>query len=202
MHGIKDIFFHVIESCSFVHLLDVDLVIPDYYTINDITKFFDFCLYHISKYDNHVLSAFETLDTQVSFSNKTAVVLGDIEKAVSVCKGLAMPKSRDIEQTFTHIYEKHAKLLDGIFECCATKDKSLFFIFSPAFPQDILMLISYRQVWLDLFGSEANPFREFSDLDMIVFLSGYVYLFKTKNPFTDTLNKDLDANKLYILYYG
>lgn len=202
MKGLKQIFFKVIEECSFIHLMDVELFLPHGSAHNDITSFFDFCLYNISNYDRHVLSTFDSLQSGPIPGNKTSVCVSDIQRAISLCKTLSIPRDPHVESLYTSIYQKHAKLLDSILDCCATKEKSLFFIFSPSFPDDILMLLSYRQQWIDAFSFEGNPFEGFSDFDMIVFLSGYTYLFKTKNPFKNTLNESLDSGKLYILYYG
>ena len=195
--GFSDILYKVIEECTFVHMFDIDYTVPPNSCINDISQFFDFLIYNISKLDRMVESMFE----QVSASLSHSISRADILAALSLCKRISLPKSAVVESLYTSLYQKHALILDSIFSSCLEKERCLFFIFSPVFPKEILVLLSYKSAWISALQT-VGSFASFSELDMIIFLSGYVYLFKTKNPFGDRLDENLDDKRIYILYYA
>jgi hypothetical protein len=88
-----------------------------------------------------------------------------------------------------------------MFETCCNRDKCLFFVFCPNFPDDILLLLSYKEKWTETLRKNIS-LSDLKELDLIIFLSGYTYIFKSKNIFNNVLNNSLDQNKIYFLYYA
>lgn len=195
---LSDILSRVIQECSFVHIFDIPYDVINYSSLNDICQFFDFVIYNISKLDHYVLQTFDDIFPHIK--NKS-LSRSDIIMSLSICKTLYMPKTTETENIYTGFYEKHKQLIDAIFSSCVDKEKCLFFIFSPVFPKEILALVSYKSDWIQMLKTRDN-FSNFSELDLLIFLSGYVYLFKTQNPFADRLNENLDHKKLYFVFYA
>lgn len=196
MARLNEIFLDTIEECNFVHMIDIEFPMPNHYRFNDMLKFFDYYIYNISKFDNVLMHEYEDLSQNYELNIKK----NDLLQAAGFLKKISMPLDSDTENIFVFTYEKHKKILDDIMSICLSRGKSVYFIFSPNFPDDLIILMSYKERWLNTVKQNIS-FENFSELDVLIFLSGYIYLFKSKNVFRDVLNADLDSKKIYILFY-
>jgi hypothetical protein len=197
MSIINKIILETIETTEFIHLFDIEFPVPSDYTFNDITLFFDYCLFNISKIDHYVMETFGVISREY----ETNIRLSDIQLANSLMKSLTIPKDKDIEEIYMRLYTRHKNILSNMFHTCCTAGKCMFFIFCPSFPDDVLLAVCYKDKWIDTLKNNIS-LSDLKELDIIIFLSGYTYIFKSKNIFNNVLNQSLDKNKIYFLYYA
>lgn len=194
---INKIIMETIENTEFVHMFDFEFQVFVDYTFDDITKFFDYCLYNISKIDHNVIENYNQICQEYHLNIK----LQEIKFANALMKSITIPKNTDIENLYMDIYNKHINVLENMFNTCCSLGKCVFFIFCPNFPNDILLIISYKDKWIDTIKKNIS-LSDLKELDLIIFLSGYTYIFKSKNIFNNILNSSLENNRIYILYYA
>ena len=197
MTSINKIILETIDSTEFIHLFDIDFPVPPEYNFGDITKFFDYCLFNISPIDRCVMEIYQELEKEYEMNIKKT----DIKFANSLMKSFTIPKEKEVEELYISLYTKHKNILENMFETCCNRDKCLFFVFCPNFPEDILLLLSYKDQWTETLKKNIS-LSDLKELDLIIFLSGYTYIFKSKNIFNNVLNNSLDQNKIYFLYYA
>jgi hypothetical protein len=129
------------------------------------------------------------------------VKLNQVESCLYVMKSFSLPNEKMIENKFIEIYNNNKYKLDCLFMAVQNNDKCIFYIYIPKYPDDILILTCYKNRWLEILKNNENM-SKFSDMDILVFLSGYVYLFRSKNPFKNIFKNEVNENKIYMLFYA
>lgn len=197
MSFVNDLILHVIDKTQFVHLFEISISLPDTEQFNDIVKFFDYYIYHISKIDELILQDFRDLSSEYELNVKES----EIRSGIYIMKSMALPHDKQIEEKYMAIYMKHKSQLDSIFTGIQMNEKCIFYIYLPKFKNDIIILVSYKEKWLDFIKTNQN-FGTLTEIDFIIFFSGYVYVFKSKNPFQNIFSQVDSDNKLFIMYYA
>lgn len=190
----------ILESISNMNFKTITDIKLDFY-INDfgeIVQFFDYLLYHISKYDENLLREIE----ENKEINNLYVSETELSVGMKLLKTLSMPKKTEVETKFIQIYNKQQKYMDAMMSIIQQNTQCAFFVVHPNFPQECLYIINYKKKWLDFFKAEnENKTENISEVDFLILLSGPVYVFKSDNVFQKILEPIMQHNYLYILYY-
>lgn len=198
MTFLNEIILDTIENTNFVHMIELDSIyIDDNYKYTDIIKFFDYLIYHVLKIDELMIKDFKDLSELFEMNVK----LNQVESCLYVMKSFSLPNEKMIENKFIEIYNNNKYKLDCLFMAVQNNDKCIFYIYIPKYPDDILILTCYKNRWLEILKNNENM-SKFSDMDILVFLSGYVYLFRSKNPFKNIFKNEVNENKIYMLFYA
>lgn len=191
----------ILESITNMNFKTVtDLKLDFYiYDFGEIVQFFDYLLYHVSKYDENLLREIqENKEINNLYISETELSVG-----IKLLKTLSMPKKSEIEQVFIQIYNKQQKYMDAMMSIIQHTDQCAFFIIHPKFPKECLYIINYKKKWLEFFNIEnENKKVDISEVDFLILLSGPVYVFKSENLFQKIIEPVMQNNHLYILFYS
>lgn len=197
-YSLNQVILDSISNMDFKTVTDIklDFAINDF---GEIVQFFDYLLYHISKYDENFLREIEENNQE----NNLYVSKTELSVGIKLLKRLSMPKNSEVESYFIQIYNKQQKYMDAMMSILQQNDQCAFFVIHPKFPKECLYIINYRKKWFEFFNKEnENKTSSISEVDFLILLSGPIYVFKSDNLFKKILEPVMQNNYLYILYYS
>lgn len=197
-YSLNYVILETISELEFKTITDLKLDFP-IHDFNEIVKFFDYLLYHISKYDENIIR--EINESEIK--NELYVSDTEISVGIKLLKTLALPKNEEMQNYFINIYNKQKNYLDAILNIISQNEQCAFFVVHPKFPNDCLYIINYKKKWYEFFNKvNENKMNNVSEVDFLILLSGPVYVFKSENVFKKILEPVMKNNYMYILFYG
>lgn len=183
-----------LQDCKFVSITDISLESTDaHMNLKDMMTFFDYILYNVCDYENNVLNVFHETENKVDTITSELVL-----RSQKIIKKISSKfvKSQD---EYIYFYEKYNRYIQSIFDILYERDDGMFFISNVNDSENMICIFNYKSYWKRMIQNQ-NSFENFSDLEMILFLSGYIYIFQTKNIMGKHTFEGIRDN-IIIVYY-
>lgn len=183
-----------LQECKFVSITDVTLESTDgHMNIKEMMTFFDYILYNVCDYENNVLNVFHETKNKVDTITSELVL-----RSQKIIKKISS-KFVKSQGEYIYFYEKYKRYIQSIFDILYERDDGMFFISNVNDSENMICIFNYKSYWKRMIQNQ-NSFENFSDLEMILFLSGYIYIFQTKNIMGKHTFEGIRDN-IIIVYY-
>lgn len=183
-----------LQECKFVSITDISLESTNaHMNLKDMMTFFDYILYNVCDYENNVLNVFHETENKVDTITSELVL-----RSQKIIKKISSKfvKSQD---EYIYFYEKYKRYIQSIFDILYERDDGMFFISNVNDSENMICIFNYKSYWKRMIQNQ-DSFENFSDLEMILFLSGYIYIFQTKNIMGKHTFEGIRDN-IIIVYY-
>ena len=183
-----------LQECKFVSITDISLESTDaHMNLKDMMTFFDYILYNVCDYENNVLNVFHETENKVDTITSELVL-----RSQKIIKKISS-KFVKSQGEYIYFYEKYKRYIQSIFDILYERDDGMFFISNVNDSENMICIFNYKSYWKRMIQNQ-NSFENFSDLEMILFLSGYIYIFQTKNIMGKHTFEGIRDN-IIIVYY-
>jgi hypothetical protein len=183
-----------LNESKFVSITDISLDSSDrIMNLKEMMNFFDFVLYHRCNYEQNVMENYLQIETPLD-----TITPDLIQRCQNIIKKISLKNTITKHAEYSHFYEKYKRYIQSIFDILYEKDDGIFFISNVNDTENMMCIFNYKSMWRTILQNQESM-DKFTDLDMIMMLSGYIYIFQTKN----IMGRHFDGiqDSIIIVYY-